>query len=156
MSELPELRPNQIGVSCKTWGGETGVLKMVDEMLYFTINRDSVAMELYPNKPVIILDKDAARMILLKIAETEKSESLNPDSYRDGKEEESLNESRFPFEMNQESGAYTASAEPGADSNELKDLQNNDQEVEAGKAATLSEHSELSAQPDKDGIFEYD
>ncbi len=208
MSELPELKPNQIGVSCKTWGG-SGMLKMVDEMLYFTINKDSVAMELYPKKPVIIFDKDAARMILLKIAEVEKMPATDwinasdklPETegyygvrFDDGSTDEkpfrirpeknirgfmteknvtqwreladddkALAASRNPFDFNQESDAVTASAEPGADSNELKDLQDNDgsscaeasadEEVKAGKAATLSYHSELSAQPDKDGIF---
>lgn len=209
MSDLPELRPNQIGISCKTYDGHIGALKFEDETLYFTINKDTVAMELYPKKPVIIIDKDAIKMILNKIAEIENIEPyawINvevklPDTegyysvkFEDGNTDEkpfrrrienningfmsenkithwrklspsveNLESSRFPFEMNQDSKSVTAAA---ADSNELNDLKDNgsavaeamadegnNAEADAGKAAIISEHSELSAQPDKDGIF---
>lgn len=65
--EIPELRKNQIGITVKTF--YDGLLKFQDETLYFTINKDSISMELYPNKPIIIIDRDAAIMILKKIAE---------------------------------------------------------------------------------------
>jgi|GEM_PF-4112383 len=159
MSDLPELRPNQIGVSCKTYGGGVGpAFKMEDETLYFTINKDSVAMELYPKKPVIIIDRDAIKMILNKIGELEKS--VSPEV---GKETaNNLNSDQFPLDINQEDEAITA----GADSNKLNDLKDNGEvaaavipegnkeDVEAGKAAILSESDKLSAHiPDKDGIF---
>ena len=121
MSDLPELRPNQIGVSCKTIN--EGALKTVDETLYFTINRSTVSMELYPNKPVIIIDKDAIKMILNKIAEVEQSDK-----------EKTLNDSRSPL-VNSHEDEITIAAADG-DINELSDIDNNS-ETEAGKAATI-------------------
>lgn len=138
MSDLPELKPNQIGVSCKIFNGHG--FKFEDETLYFTINKTNVAMELYPKKPVIIIDKDAIKMILKKINELEKPESIQAGT----DPEKTTNEAdQFPFQNNQDTKAMTASAdakamadEAGADSNELNDLQDNG-EVEAGKAAIL-------------------
>lgn len=69
MSEIPELRKNQIGVTCKTHMGLSA--KMEEEILYFTINKDSIVLELYPKKPIIIIDRDAIKMVLNKIMESE-------------------------------------------------------------------------------------
>lgn len=73
MSEQPELLPNQIGISCKVLNDRA--LKMDDEILYFTFNKNSVSLELYPKKPIIIIDKDAIKMVLNKIAELELAET---------------------------------------------------------------------------------
>lgn len=74
--EIPELRTNQFGISVKVITGEPiekGKIPMKDDILYFTINGDSVSIELYPQKPIIIIDKDAIKMILNKVAKIDRS-----------------------------------------------------------------------------------
>lgn len=63
--QIPELRKNQFGISIKTF--IKGSFQPKDEILYFTVNSTSITMELYPNDPIIIIDKDAIKMILNKI-----------------------------------------------------------------------------------------
>jgi hypothetical protein len=89
VSEVPELRKNQFGVTCKTY--LSGSPKLKDETLYFTVNKDSLSIELYPEKPVIILDKDAAKMALTKIAEIDRPSGLIPA-------QNSADNDKFPFQ----------------------------------------------------------
>lgn len=71
MNEVPELRQNQFGMSVKTFNKALSIFKPKDEILYFTVDKNSVSMELYPNDPIIMIDKDAIKMILNKIKEVE-------------------------------------------------------------------------------------
>lgn len=97
-NEIPELRPNQIGITCKTIND--GALRTTDETLYCSIGKNDITLELYPKKPIIIIDKDAATMLLNKIikndagivdentngAEVDRPEGLIPDVNRSTKD----------------------------------------------------------------------
>lgn len=65
--EIPKLMNNQIGVTCKIIEKIGKMAKFNDRVLYFTINKDNISMELYPDSPIISIDKDAIKMILEKI-----------------------------------------------------------------------------------------
>lgn len=65
--EIPKLMSNQIGVTCKIIEKIGKVGKLNDRVLYFTINKDNISMELYPDSPIISIDRDAIKMILEKI-----------------------------------------------------------------------------------------
>lgn len=80
MIVIPELRPNQIGVTVKVH--YENYLKLEDETLYCTVNANSIALELYPKKPIIIIDKDAAKMLLSKIAEVESAKESSATELR--------------------------------------------------------------------------
>lgn len=69
MKDVPKLRENQIGVIVKVHN--ESYLKLEDETLYCTVNGNSISLELYPKKPIIIIDKDVAKMLLKKIADVE-------------------------------------------------------------------------------------
>jgi len=68
MSAIPELRKNQFGISVKTFRKFDKSQKLIDDILYFTVNHDKITFELYPHDPIIEIDKDAIKMILNKIA----------------------------------------------------------------------------------------
>lgn len=65
--DIPKLNKNQFGVVVKVIHFDK--TPPTDEVLYFTVNNSSLSVELYPQKPIIIIDKDIAKSIINKIAE---------------------------------------------------------------------------------------
>lgn len=78
-NKIPELRKNQFGISVKTYDNTNKGFALTDEILYFTVNSNDISMELYPKKPVIVIDKDALKMILNKISKIDKESSSKRD-----------------------------------------------------------------------------
>jgi hypothetical protein len=70
-NSIPELHKNQFGIAVKVVY-DSFPTKLVEEVLYFTVNNNSISLELYPKKPIIIIDKDIAVTLLKKIAQFDK------------------------------------------------------------------------------------